>query len=154
MVIRKGAGDRGNDDFISLCPPQMLWLLHSHMVAGAERGCPVGALGRPRMDSGPRGCPGPGHCGVKVSAPPVGPVQAGQAGAHPLLARPTLGALGAHCTIAAGGMQPGQFPRDSQLRVGPSPWQGDQNHTRQNINYCCFQSPTTGGCLALPRKSK
>lgn len=51
--------------------------------------------------------------------------------------------VGAHCTIAAWGMQPGQFPMGSQLRVGPSPLRSDQNHTRQNINCCCFQRPTT-----------
>lgn len=118
-------------------------------MAGAEPGHPVGTLDRPRMDSGACGYPRPGHYRVKVSTPPLQPMQAGQAGAHPLLAHCSLGARGYplhnRCRCPAGRMQPGQFPQGSQLRVGPSPWLGDQNHTRQNINYCCFQSPTTGG---------
>lgn len=61
---------------------------------------------------------------------------------------------GAHLRNHCPGMQLGQFPRGSQLWVGPSPRPDDQNHTRQNINYCCFQSPTTGRCQALPRKFK
>lgn len=42
------------------------------------------------------------------------------------------------------GMWPGQFPRSSHLRVGPSPRPGNQNLTLQNTNYCCFQSSTAG----------
>ena len=150
-------GGRGKDDFISLCPPQKpVWSLHSHTMAGQSLATQYGALGRPRMESASRGCPGPGHCRVEVIAPPLWPIQARQASTHPLPACPALRARGVHCIIAARGTQGRAVPTGLPAQGGtlPSPWLGDQNHTRQNINYCCFQSPTTGGCLTLPRKSK
>lgn len=54
--------------------------------------------------------------------------------------------------------QPGNaaqaVPTDSLLRVGPLAWRGHWNHTWQNINYCCFQGPTShsggGPCPGSP----
>lgn len=133
-----------SSDTLSGCFTPTAWL--------GQRGLSVGTVGRSTKDSGPRGCPGPGHCRIKVSAPPLRPLQAGQAGAHP--PRPALGARGCPLHNPCWGNAARAVPTGSQIRVGPSSWRGHQNHTRQNINYCCFQSPTTGGCLALPRKSK
>ena len=59
----------------------------------------------------------------KRSAPaPLGEGEPSSSQAHPLLAPPPEPPwLGAHCATAAPGMQPGQFPWGSQLRVGPPP---------------------------------
>ena len=50
---------------------------------------------------------------------------------------------GACGTITSPGMQLRQFPRAPCSGWDPLLWRGHWNHTWQNINYCCFQGPTS-----------
>lgn len=79
---------------------------------------------------------------------------------HPLRAPPrsSIGArpgwARAHFTIAAVGNVAGSVPTGLPTQGGTSYLVGRSESPRQNTNYCCIQSPTSGGCPALPRKSK
>lgn len=92
------------------------------------------------MQSEPRGCPGvlarsPGQSRASC---PSGSSSVCQA---PLPNRQPGNAAGA-------------VPTGLRRGVGSPSWRSDQNQTPQNINYCCFRSPNTGGCRALPRKHR
>lgn len=107
-----------------------------HLWRGQSLVAQCGALGRPRMDTGP----------LWVSAPPANPCLARLQRIlcrPPRPRRPPWQGAGAHCTTAVGNAA-GAVPTGLSAEGGNPSLAGDQNHTRQNINYCCFQSPTTG----------
>lgn len=69
--------------------------------------------------------------------------------AHPPSARP-----GSPLPNRQPGNAAGAVPTGLRRGVGSPSWRSDQNQAPQNINYCCFRSPNTGGCRALPRKHR
>lgn len=146
-------GGREKDNFISLCPPHSSGHFTPTPVAEAETG---GWMWDPRQDQGGfriMWVSHPGHCGVKVNAPPLLPIQACQAGAHPLPARPTLRACGCplhnHCLGNATGAVPTGLPAQG------GPLSFAERSESHSAKYSLLLLPKAHHpCLALPRNSK